>query len=288
MGSTGGWPGSPPPWPPSGDWPTGGGGGPAWPPLPEDRSEPVWPGQPPAGPEPTAGGARVPARAAWWGLAGAAVGLVLATLLQGIGLAATGQRSVTPSNTALLTVLGEVGLWAAMLGTAVFVSRRYGSRSLQRDFGLGIRPADIGWGALAMVGGFVASSVVVAAFAHTRFAGSNSQIVTGQKGHELGLVVVGLVVAVGAPFFEELFFRGFLRTAFEDRLGGHGAVWAQAGFFALAHLGEAGGWGNVSVVSALFLLGVVLGYTAKLTGRLGAGMVAHGMFNLVAVVTTVL
>ena len=212
---------------------------------------------------------------------------MLATILEGVALAATGQSSVNSSDNALLTVLGELGLWTAMVGTAVFVSRRYGSRSLRRDFGLSFKPVDLGWGMLAMVTGFVASSIVVAAFAHTRFAGSNAQIVTGQKGHEAGLVAIAVVVAVGAPFFEELFFRGFLRTALQARLGGHGAVWAQAGLFALAHLGEAGGLGNVSVVCALFLFGAVLGYTAKLTGRLGAGMVAHGMFNLIAVIAVI-
>lgn len=212
------------------------------------------------------------------------MGFVLATILEGVALAASGQRSVNSSNNALLTVLGELGLWTAMIGTALFVSRRYGSRSLRRDFGLVAKPVDLGWGFLAMAVGFIASSLVVAAFANSRFAGTNTQILTGQKGNGAGLVAVAVVVAVGAPFFEELFFRGFLRTALEARLGGHGAVWAQAAVFALAHLGEAGGLGNVSVLSALFILGVVLGYTAKLTGRLGAGMVAHGMFNLVAVI----
>jgi membrane protease YdiL (CAAX protease family) len=33
----------------------------------------------------------------------------------------------------------------------------------------------------------------------------------------------------------------------------------------------------------MFGVGVVLGYTAKLTGRLGAGMLAHCLFNLLAV-----
>jgi membrane protease YdiL (CAAX protease family) len=32
-------------------------------------------------------------------------------------------------------------------------------------------------------------------------------------------------------------------------------------------------------------VGVVFGYTAKLTKRLGAGMVAHCLFNLAAVVS---
>jgi membrane protease YdiL (CAAX protease family) len=69
------------------------------------------------------------------------------------------------------------------------------------------------------------------------------------------------------------------------RFGAHGSVWLQALLFGLAHFGEsATSLGNVSVVLAMFGVGVVLGYTAKLTGRLGAGMVAHGLFNLIAVV----
>ena len=292
LASTGGWPGGPSSWAPGAPSPAQPApGGPLWPrpAQPWPGPGPVWPPAAGDGQGPPAGAPAhvIPAKAAWWGLLGAAVGFVLATILEGVALAATGQSSVNSSDSALLTVLGEVGLWTAMVGTAVLVSRRYGTRSLRRDFGLSFRPADLGWGMLAMVTGLVASSIVVAAFAHTRFAGSNAQIVTGQKGHEVGLVAIAVVVAVGAPFFEELFFRGFLRTALQARLGGHGAVWAQAGLFALAHLGEAGGLGNVSVVCALFLFGAVLGYTAKLTGRLGAGMVAHGMFNLIAVIAVI-
>jgi membrane protease YdiL (CAAX protease family) len=52
----------------------------------------------------------------------------------------------------------------------------------------------------------------------------------------------------------------------------------------MAHFGEAANSaGNVSVVLAMFGVGVVLGYAAKLTGRLGAGMIAHCLFNLLAV-----
>ncbi len=98
-------------------------------------------------------------------------------------------------------------------------------------------------------------------------------------------MLVTLIAAVGAPFFEELFFRGLLRTALAARFGRHGAVWGQAVLFGFAHYGEAQGLGNVSVVLALILLGVVLGYTAMLTGRLGAGIVAHSLFNLTAAVT---
>ncbi|HMK96196.1 MAG TPA: CPBP family intramembrane glutamic endopeptidase, partial [Acidimicrobiales bacterium] len=211
---------------------------------------------------------------------GAALAIVLAGTGEGVGQAITG------STTAALTqLLGEVGLWAAMLATALLVSHRYGTGALRRDYGLALKPVDGLWGALAALAALLLAQLVLVAFTGTKFAGSNDQLLTQQQGHEAGFVIVALIVAVGAPFFEELFFRGFLRTCFQARFGAHGAIWLQAAIFSAAHLGEAKGWANVSVVLALMLVGAVLGYTAKLTGRLGAGMVAHGLFNLVAVVS---
>jgi hypothetical protein len=208
-------------------------------------------------------------------LAGYAMAIVGATI--GDALSGSASGPVT-------TLLSEMGLWTGMLGTVIFVSRRYGSSSLRRDFGLEIRGTDLFWGFAAVAAALIVSEIVVVVFAGTKFAGSNDQIISQQKGHEAGVVILTLIVELGAPFFEELFFRGFLRTALQERFGAGGAVWLQAGFFGFAHVGESKtAAGNVTVVLALFLVGVVLGYTAKLTRRLGAGMLAHCLFNLVAV-----
>ncbi len=217
--------------------------------------------------------------AAWWAVPGALVGIVLAGLGASIGYALTDSKTSAASD-----LLGEAGLWVAMLGTALFVSRRFGTGSLARDYRLAIRPKDLVWGVVAVVGALVVVQAVLEVFSGTKFAGSNDEILTQQKGNSVGLVLVALLVALGAPFFEELFFRGFLRTTLQRRFGGHGAVWLQAAFFGLAHFGEATtAAGNVSVVLAMIGVGAVLGYTAKLTGRLGAGMIAHCLFNLLAV-----
>jgi uncharacterized protein len=226
---------------------------------------------------------RIPARAALVAVPGALAGIVLA----GVG-AAIGQGITGSATSGLSDLLGEAGLWVAMLATVVFVSHRFGTASLQRDYGLGIKAKDPLWGLCAAVVAFLGAGLVLEVFSGTKFSGSNDQIITQQKGHEAGIVLVTLIVALGAPFFEELFFRGFLRTALQARFGRHGAVWLQAVFFGLAHAGEAStALGNVSVVLAMFTVGVVLGYTAMLTGRLGAGMVAHCLFNLVAVASVV-
>ena len=73
--------------------------------------------------EPSA--ARFPAGAAWWAVPGALVGLVLAGVGASIGYSLTNSKTSAASD-----LLGEAGLWLAMWGTALFVSRRYGSSSL--------------------------------------------------------------------------------------------------------------------------------------------------------------
>lgn len=274
---------------PAGPHPAGPYGGAPHPGGPHPGS-PYWsavaPGRPgaPAGapPEVDGGpGGRIPARAVWWGVLGIAAGEVVGSMLALLLVAATGLK-VTSAGPELV---GELGLWSGMLGAVVFVGRRYGSGSLRRDFTFAFRWIDLAYGLGAAVAGLAIAQIVAVAFAGSRLAGSNTQILSGQQGNTVGIVLVTLIAAVGAPFFEELFFRGLLRTALAARFGRHGAVWGQAVLFGFAHYGEAHGLGNVSVVLALILLGVVLGYTAMLTGRLGAGIVAHSLFNLTAAVT---
>ncbi|MGC8627478.1 MAG: CPBP family intramembrane glutamic endopeptidase [Acidimicrobiales bacterium] len=228
------------------------------------------------------------AKTAWWAIPGALVGLVLASVGAVVGQALSGepQAALSQHPSAVSELLSEAGLWAAMLGTALFVSRRYGSANMRRDYGLGFKRQDLVWGIAAAAAGLAVSGLVVAAFARTSLEGTNDQVLTQQKGNSVGFIILSLIVSVGAPFFEELFFRGYLRTALQARFGKHAGTWLQAAFFGLAHFGEsATTLGNVSVLLAIFGFGVVLGYTAQLTGRLGAGMVAHCLFNLVAVAT---
>jgi membrane protease YdiL (CAAX protease family) len=102
-----------------------------------------------------------------------------------------------------------------------------------------------------------------------------------------GLVVLAVLVCVGSPVVEELFFRGLLLRALAGRLKDLGPrlgpatsivvtalVFALVHFEALQFLGLAG-------------FGVVLGYLAWRTGRLGPSIVAHMAFNTVTIVAIV-
>jgi membrane protease YdiL (CAAX protease family) len=235
---------------------------------------PAEPGEPSDAP-------RIPVGAAWWGLVAVTVGVILSVILQAVAAV------LFPGSGAANLLLGEVGLWAALGGTCILVSRRYGSGRLSVDFGLRFKRRDLLTGLGAFVVAIIVAQVITSLFAHSKLQGTNSGIVTSQKGNTAGTVIVTLIVAVGAPLFEELFFRGFLLTSLSARLGA-AAVGAQAILFGLAHYQAGHGWQNVSVMAAIGGMGLVLGYTARRTGRLAAGMLAHGMFNLLATLTILL
>ncbi len=200
--------------------------------------------------------------------------MVLSVLFQGIAYA------IAPRSDALIVLFGEIGLWTALAGTCVLASRRYGTGRLDQDFGLSFRSSDAVLGMAGFVVCVFVAAIVGGLFAHTSFRGSNTGIIKRQAGDNVGVAIVAAIAAIGAPIFEELFFRGFLRLSLQSRIGWTGAVWAQAACFGLAHFQPGLGLGAVSVIAGTMSIGVVLGYLAHITGRLGAGMVAHGMFNL--------
>lgn len=222
----------------------------------------------------------VPAPAALVVFGFLAVGALVGSVLGGAVVAFGG--STTGAGT---TLLSEVGLWSGMSGAAVYLSRRYGTSSLRRDLGFAITHHDVGPGLVALAAGLLATQVVTLAFDGTRYSGTNTQLISNQHGFALALLAV--IVAIGAPVFEELYFRGALRTALGRRLGGHLAVVVQAVIFGLSHYLPGNGVKNVSVMVIVGTLGLVLGYTARATGRLGPGMLAHGMFNLIALAVTI-
>ena len=94
--------------------------------------------------------------------------------------------------------------------------------------------------------------------------------------------MVGLATVVGAPFFEELFFRGVVLRALA-RIFGRWGGWVGPGLaivvsgvlFAMAHA-------ESLQLLGLSIFGVILGVVSYRTGRLGMNIVAHASFNLLA------
>ena len=87
-----------------------------------------------------------------------------------------------------------------------------------------------------------------------------------------GVLVLVLVVAIGAPFAEELFYRGLLLRAVEKRWTLVAGGIAATVVFALAHL-------QGIQLPALLVFGAVASYLAVRTGRLGPSILCHVGFN---------
>jgi uncharacterized protein len=86
----------------------------------------------------------------------------------------------------------------------------------------------------------------------------------------MGLLL--LMVAVLAPLFEEILFRGFFLTSLTRYLPMWGAIGLSGLVFAIAHL-------NLSDILPLTVLGCMLGFVYTRSKNLLASMLLHGLWN---------
>jgi membrane protease YdiL (CAAX protease family) len=91
----------------------------------------------------------------------------------------------------------------------------------------------------------------------------------------LGLV---LLVVVGAPLFEEFFYRGCVQRRLVAAFGPAAALLGSSALFAVAHL-------QLVQFPGLLLVGLGLGGVNLYTGRAGSNTVGHAVFNLLTVLT---
>jgi membrane protease YdiL (CAAX protease family) len=209
--------------------------------------------------------------------------LSIALVLAAIGLGASSRSVVT-------LIVGELGLWAGLFGACKLAVRRYGSGSL-RDLGLvRLRGADFGIGSLAAlvarVGTLILAAIVVILFSLNDLARDTS--VTDEAGiSTLGAIVVTLIAVVGAPFFEELYFRGLVQGVLTRRYGSRVAIGLQSVAFGLVHY-QIGMTGDQAILTFTMIIpvGLLLGILRWRYERLGPGMVAHAVFNAIAVAIT--
>jgi membrane protease YdiL (CAAX protease family) len=204
----------------------------------------------------------------------------------GCALAATAFGASTGS--LVTTCVGQAGLWTGMFGTCLVVARRNGGGL--RGLGLaGVRAIDWGAGAVTStvmrVTAAVVALVLILVFGLESFRKTTNAPTEGITPSVLAAIVVVAIVCVGAPFFEELFFRGVVQGVLVRRRGARVAIVVQACMFALVHY-RVGmtlaltltTWGQIAVA------GFFLGVLRWRYERLGPGMVAHGLFNALAMV----
>lgn len=94
----------------------------------------------------------------------------------------------------------------------------------------------------------------------------------------LGIALLVLIVLIGAPLVEEIFFRGVLFATLRDRCKPWIMVAITSLIFMAFHVGQ---WLQFP---GLLLFGVLAGLVYYKTGRLGAAIWTHAGFNAVTVV----
>lgn len=229
-----------------------------------------------------------------WGLGDVFVGILLFFAVQvvvGAGLAAAylliGGDEELPST--LVIAIGAPAGWLVMIGWPVFVSRRKGSGRPSRDLGLVFRWVDVligiggGLAALAVSVGLALTFAVVAG----EDAPTNTDIIPTGDVSPLLVVLVFLVVAIGTPIAEEIFFRGLVLGAARRRWGTVGGVLFSSIVFGAFHVQpEPIAWLFIGVVTTGY--GVVFAMTRVWTqGRLCAPIAAHMVVNGAAVLAVI-
>jgi len=194
-------------------------------------------------------------------------------------LAATGYADATADNRPLwLDAVLLIPLWVSLLAATMIISHQWGTGSLRDDYGLRFRAFDL----LGIPIGIASQAVLVPAIywvlrVSPEEVSSQARTLTDRAGSDAEVVLLVLMVVVGAPIIEELFFRGLLMRAIQARWNDGLALVASALFFALVHF-------QPLQIPGLFAFGLILGTCAQRTGRLGMGILAHSAFNATAVV----
>ena len=247
-----------------------------------------------------AGGAPIDRSTAWTWLLFAALGFVGGQVVAVVFVSVTAAAEGKTSSLTAIARLSEpptwyivstlLGLWAGFFGAAWLATGVKGTKSFARDLGLRFRWIDLIGIPIGAAGQFLVVLLYIPVSQHVqnfnqRF-NAPTQRLTGSS-HGLGYVVIGVLTVVGAPFFEELFFRGVLLRSLARLFGTIGrwvgpalAIVITGLVFGLAH-------DEGLQLLGLAVFGVILSAVSYRTGRLGMNMVAHASFNLVAVVAVV-
>lgn len=227
-----------------------------------------------------------------WGMGDAAVGWLMAQSAAALALVLVLQpafgytpEQVADNETSLAFVaLTFPALWMGFIGVPVWAAATKGAGWIA-DFRVRVRALDL----LGVVPGVAAQYLLVPLVSLPILWATNTDIEKlGEPARELadkattpgGIALFFLMVAIGAPIAEELFFRGLVLRSIEKRFG---STWAIAGSslaFGATHF-------QVLQFPALTAVGVVFALLAVKSGRLGPAIFAHMAFNAATVVSLV-
>ena len=185
-----------------------------------------------------------------------------------------------------LVAILQAFLWLGLLGAPLLAARTKGNGVVE-DFGLRFRLIDVPVG---LVIGVVSQLVLVPIVSLPWIAllgkdlddlDDSARELADKATDPLGVALLFVIVVLGAPVVEELFFRGLLQRSLLRRVAPVLAVAISALVFGVTHF-------QLLQFPALVAFGAILGFLALRTGRLGPSIVAHMAFNAVTVIALVL
>jgi len=180
-----------------------------------------------------------------------------------------------------ITAILQAALWVGTLGIPMWLYLVKGVS--WKEFGWEFQKNDILPGLLIGLGTQIAAGLLylplVLIFDGIDVSEPARELVDKATG--FGVFLLFLVVAIGAPLVEELFYRGLTLKAFEKKMSNRLALVLSSLVFAIAHL-------QLIQFPALFLFGFVAGYLARKYERLGRAVWAHVGFNTTTVVALLL
>ena len=234
---------------------------------------------PPSRPEHRSEGG--PAAEPWSAREGIAAVLIAQIVLIFAGSTVIALGGWSSGDVPIVATLGAtVPFWVAIAVAASTLGRRDGGETLR---GATPRPVDV---AAATAAGVAVQLVVVPAFYWVvfRFTSFDTDDLEeparrlGESATGAGGALLLVVMAVrGAPFFEEVLYRGILLPPLRRRVGPGLAIAVAAVVFALFHF-------QPLQFPGLVLLGLAAGWFREYRGGLVAAIVVHASFNLVTVV----
>lgn len=188
----------------------------------------------------------------------------------------TGQEIGSHQPPLVVTALLVTPLWIGLLG-GVYVALRRGATP--SDLRLAARPSDA-WGFL--VGVAVQLVAVPMLYLPLRLVDDDLDVSEAarslvDRAHGIGVVVLFLVVVLGAPIVEEVFYRGLFLSALERAMSPLAALALSSVVFGAVHL-------QPLQFPALVMFGAVAALLVQRTGRLGPAVAAHVGFNMTTVV----
>jgi len=186
-----------------------------------------------------------------------------------------------------LVAVAQTGLWAGLLG-APYLAGRFKGNGMVRDFGLRESPRDLipdilnggFWGLFSqwVLIPLLYVPVLLLTEVDNNDLSEAAKDLTDRASGAFSVVMLVLIVGIGAPIFEELFYRGLVLRAVERRFGTAPAVVSSGIFFGVSHLNAP------LLMPGLAAFGIVLGVLTVRNGRLGPAIAAHMAFNMATVV----